>query len=96
MHWLLVNNRPLWRRTILLLNCAYLLVYGIFRIGVVYWVLAVFGAQTEKSAEKAFMDLCTTCHLSMTTIGIANSQWFIFSLRKFGRWYLGQDVRKNV
>jgi len=56
----------------------------------------VFGAQTEKSAEKAFMDLCTTCHLSMTTIGIANSQWFIFSLRKFGRWYLGQDVRKNV
>ncbi len=56
----------------------------------------MFGAQTEKSTEEAFMDLCTTCHLSTATIGIANSQWFIFSLRKFGRWYLGQDVRKNV
>lgn len=96
MHWFLVNNRPLWRRTILLLNCAYLLVYGIFRIGAVYWVLAVFGAQTGKSAGEAFMDLRTTCRLGTATIGIANSRWFILSLRKFGRRYLGQDVSKNV
>lgn len=96
LHWYLVNFQCAWRKLIMIANAVYLIMYGIFRVGVVYWILHVFGSQTGHSAIGAFWRLRTTCWLGTSTIGIANLIWFILGLRKFAGRYLTSDkLRKG-
>ena len=68
-------------------NAVYLVMYGVFRVSIVPWILHVFGTQTGHSSMEAFLKLRMSCRVGTATIGILNSIWFIFGIRKFVRRY---------
>ena len=66
---------------------AYLISYGAFRVGLVYWILKIFGAQRGISAREAFGGLMRPCQLGTAMIGGTNLIWWMFATRNFARRY---------
>jgi len=96
LHWYLVNFQPGRRRVIGVVNVAYLIAYVVFRVGLIYWVLRVFGEQTGESALGAFRRLRLACRMGTATIGVMNSVWLGMSVRGFARRYLRGTPPKKV
>lgn len=95
LHWYLVNFHPSRPKEIMIANAVYLMMYGTFRVAIVYYILHVFGSQTGHSAVEAFLRLRTSCRLGTATIGVTNSVWFILGVRKFVRRYLSNVTRRK-
>lgn len=72
---------------IFLANVAYLISYGACRVGLVYWILKIFGAQRGVSVGQAFEGLMRPCQLGTATIGGVNLIWWLLATRKFARRY---------
>jgi hypothetical protein len=97
LRWYLVNFRPGYQRAIMAANIAYLAMYGLCRVYLIYYILQIFGAQRGLSAMQAFARLRTPCKLGTGTMGVVNSTWLIMSIsrlltRDLG---LGTSARKR-
>ncbi|KAJ9603877.1 hypothetical protein H2200_011399 [Cladophialophora chaetospira] len=83
LRWFLINFRPDLKRTIKALTVAYLIAFGTFRVGLLYYILRAFGGQMDISALKAFHRLRLPCKLGMSSLGLANTAWFLNASRSF-------------
>lgn len=96
LHWYLVNFRPGGRRAIVGANVAYLVAYAVFRVGLVYWVLRLFGEQSGESALGAFGRLRLACRVGTATMGVTNLVWLGMGVRGFARRYLWGTPSKRM
>jgi TLC domain len=89
VRWYLVNFRPGYHRAIMAATVAYLAMYGVSRVYLIYYILQIFGAQRGHSAMQAFARLRTPCQLGTGAIGVVNSTWLIMGISRF----LTRDLR---
>lgn len=87
LHWFLVNFRPTWRYTIFINNLAYLALYALGRVYLLYYILDVFGARSGHSAVRAFLALPRPCRLGTSVVGTSNAIWFLMGVWKFMKRY---------
>ena len=83
LRWLLINFRPDLKRAIKALTVAYLIVFGTCRVGLVYYILKVFGIQMDISTLQAFQRLRLPCKLGMSSLGLVNTVWLLNATRSF-------------
>ncbi len=83
LRWLLINFRPDMKRAIKFVTVAYLIAFGVFRVGLIYYILHIFGKQLGISAWDAFRRLRIPCKLGMSGLGLANTAWFFNAVRSF-------------
>jgi hypothetical protein len=87
-NWFVTNFCPGWKRVVRVLSAAYLVVYAVVRVGILWWVLGVFGAQMGLTAWRAYAGLRVPCMLGTTAMGMANALWLAMGLRTWARRYL--------
>ena len=82
IRWYLVNFRPGYRRAIMVATMAYLGMYGLCRVYLIYYILKIFGAQRSQSAMQAFARLRIPCKLGTGAMGVVNSAWLIMGISR--------------
>lgn len=87
LRWFLVNFRPDARWGILLTTVAYLVMFGLCRVYLVYYILATFGAQKGRGALEAFVRLKWHCQLGTGAMGVVNTAWLVMGVSNFARRY---------
>lgn len=88
LRWFLVNFKPDARRTIMVITAAYLGIYGLCRVYLVYYILNVFGAQKGRDALETFAKLKWHCQLGTGAMAVVNTAWFIMGVSNFAKRYL--------
>jgi len=96
LRWFLVNFKPDARRAIMITTMAYLNIYGLCRVYLVYYILDVFGAQKGRNAFDAFTKLKWHCQVGMGAMGVVNTAWFLMGVSNFAkRYFNGFSVNKK-
>ncbi|MCJ1435897.1 hypothetical protein MMC27_005273 [Xylographa pallens] len=83
LRWWLINFRSGRETAIALATAAYLAVYAVARLGLVYAILAVWGRQTGVSALEAFGGLRWQCKTGTGTMGAVNIAWLVMGVSNF-------------
>jgi hypothetical protein len=83
LRWFLVNFRPDLKQAIRAVMVLYLTTFAIFRVGLIYHILRVFGEQLHITALEAFMRLRLPCQFGMSSLAVVNSFWLISATRSF-------------
>ena len=98
LRWFLVNFKPDERRMIITTTVAYLAIYGLCRVYLVYYILNVFGAQKGRNALEAFVKLKWHCQLGTGAMAVVNTAWFIMGVSNFAKRYLSRvsGSKKNI
>jgi hypothetical protein len=95
VRWFLLNFRPDLKQIIRVVILVYLVSFAVFRVGLVYYILKVFGEQLHISALDAFLRLRLPCKLGMSSLAVVNTFWLISATRSFLLRELGRR-RKSV
>jgi hypothetical protein len=82
LRWYLVNFRPAYQQAIMAATVAYLGMYGLCRVYLIYYILRIFGAQRGHSAMQAFARLRIPCKLGTGTMWLVNSTWLIMGISR--------------
>ena len=83
LRWFLINFRPDLMRSIKLLTIAYLVAFGTFRVGLVYYILRIFGRQMDISVWETYQRLRVPCKIGTSSLALMNTAWLINSVRSF-------------
>jgi hypothetical protein len=83
LRWFLINFRPDLKQAIRALTVAYLIAFATCRVGLLYYILRIFGQQMDISALEAFWWLRVPCKVGMSSLGIVNTAWFLNAVRSF-------------
>ena len=92
VRWYLVNFRPGYKRAITTATVAYLAMYGVCRVYLLYYILRSFGAQRGHSAMQAFARLRLPCKLGTGAMGAVNSTWLLLGIWRLLTRNLGIDT----
>ncbi|MCJ1413083.1 hypothetical protein MMC19_007185 [Ptychographa xylographoides] len=95
LRWWLLNFRPNRKYGIVGATVAYLSVYAVARVGLVYMILRVWGTQRGVSALKAFAGLRWQCKLGTGSIAVVNTAWLIMGVSRFLRRSLRSQQGKK-
>ena len=93
LRWWLVNFGSGRETAIVLTTAAYLTVYAVTRVGLIYAILGVWGRQTGVSALQAFGSLRWQCKLGTGTMGAVNIAWLAMGVSNFVRRSLNVIVK---
>ena len=83
MRWFLINFRPDLRSSTKALTVAYVVAFGTFRVGLIYYILRIFGQQMGISALEAYQSLRMPCKIGTSSLALVNTAWFINAVRSF-------------
>lgn len=88
LRWFLVNFKPDAGKMIMITTVAYLQIYGLCRVYLIYYILQVFGAQKGRNALEAFVKLKWHCQLGVGAMAVTNTTWLIMGISNFAKRYL--------
>ena len=90
LRWYLVHLQPHRRKAIALVNTAYLCMFAVCRIYLIYYILEVYGSYTRESAFQTFRKrLLLPCQVGTGLIAITNVTWWVMGVRNLLVRYRG-------
>ena len=91
LRWFLVNFAPGRTRSIRAVTAVYLASYGVARVGLLWWVLRVFGRERGVGVVEAWGRLRWQCRMGMGMMGAVNAGWWVSGVVRF----VGREIGRG-
>ena len=95
LRWFLLNFSPGRKLTLKLVTVAYLASYGVCRVGLLWWVVRVFGRERGVGVVEAWGRLRWQCRAGMGTMVAVNLGWWVNGVGRFVGREMGRGRGKG-
>lgn len=86
LRWYLINFQPGRRRALEAVNAAFLVVFPVCRIYLIYYVVRLYGSYYGESAVQTFRKrLMLPCQLGTGSLALMNTFWWLTAARRTAR-----------